>query len=102
MQSVEYGVSKCNNFQFFGLQDGNQLYCGDSFGKYGPGKIFQSNLLICFDVSLFLGNSCNESCASNSNENCGGNSQNSVWGFCDSNDYGFPIGTWWATTNENM
>ncbi|CAB4020375.1 C-type mannose receptor 2 [Paramuricea clavata] len=62
-QCVKECAIKDETFSYFGLQDGEQCFCGKSYGKYGRAK----NEL------------CNKRCRGNEDENCGGKNNNMIY-----------------------
>jgi len=62
--TVETCQASCkqNNYQYAGLQNGEECWCGNSYGKYGA------------DLSA-----CNTNCAGNANEFCGQSFHNDVY-----------------------
>jgi hypothetical protein len=55
-------LSRCAGYKYFGLQDGHQCFCGDSYGTYGGSS------------------ACNTSCVGNWRDaNCGGQLANDVF-----------------------
>jgi hypothetical protein len=62
-QTPEQCVAWCSSqgFAYAGVQDYNQCFCGNSYGKYGPST------------------GCNEACTGDSTQNCGGGWANAVY-----------------------
>jgi hypothetical protein len=64
--TVEVCLNACFGYQYIGLQDGNQCFCGNTYGSYG--------------VTASM--NCNTPCAGNTTEICGSSYTNSVyWGW---------------------
>eukprot|EP00048_Salpingoeca_helianthica_P004141 m.74145 g.74145 ORF g.74145 m.74145 type:complete len:607 (-) comp13070_c2_seq1:69-1889(-) len=61
----------CSNYRFFGLQNGNECYCGQLPFMYGAAQ------------------TCNVPCKGDTAHTCGGESTNSIFGNCDENGCGF-------------
>lgn len=61
--SKEYCAKECANkgYEYFGIQDTQQCFCGSSYGKYGTSE------------------NCNMPCSGNNSETCGGSWVNSVY-----------------------
>jgi len=62
-QTVESCHSACSGYTYFGIQNGDECYCGNSYAAYGSAGESQ----------------CSMPCAGNSNEICGGQWRNSVY-----------------------
>jgi len=60
--TIEYCAQLCSGYTYFGVQDGNQCFCGNSYGAYGVSS-----------------GGCNMACAGNSGENCGGGWANNIF-----------------------
>ena len=60
---VETCVSACSTYSYIGLQNGDECYCGNSYGFYG--NISDSD--------------CSEPCAGDGSQNCGGTLKNSIY-----------------------
>ena len=61
--SVERCAEHCRNERYFGVQYGNQCFCGNRYGRYGQAT----------DAD------CNMRCSGNQAQLCGGNWRNSVY-----------------------
>ena len=71
--TIEQCRSCCSNYTYAGLQNGNECWCGDSFGLYGL-----ASTSICNGTSNADCN-CLSTCSGNSLELCGGYFTNSVY-----------------------
>ncbi|HZS39580.1 MAG TPA: WSC domain-containing protein [Polyangia bacterium] len=61
--SVERCAEHCRNERYFGVQYGNQCFCGNRYGRYGQAA----------------DGDCNMRCSGNQAQLCGGNWRNSVY-----------------------
>jgi len=74
--SIELCAQLCVGYQYFGVQFGDQCFCGNIYGTQGAS------------------NNCSMKCQSNATEICGGTNSNSV--------YSFPAGTSYATSSSAL
>ncbi|XP_013393429.1 uncharacterized protein LOC106161105 isoform X2 [Lingula anatina] len=61
---VQKCLDHCRGYRYFGLQDGEECRCGNSYGYYGKASSESE---------------CDHSCAGNSSQICGGNWRNGVY-----------------------
>lgn len=79
--TTKQSVERCNywcgerNFQYAGVQNGVQCFCGNQYGRRGVGKVDD--------------NQCNKTCSGDNRSLCGGASRNSIYYAPTRSDLGY-------------